>query len=383
MRWLSLIWIGWLTGCLVPPTSGDRRLRASQETQGEIRRVRALIEVATAVARIDLEDTAAVQGFRDESRLTAADPLVAVARQVWTTARANEPGQLGLVVAVLHPSDSNGRGSWGEFNGVVLPERIDGRHCFVLLHSDLPWINNTGRSLEGAFARAAAPCLYWARYGQPGNAVAGWLTRTGHDALAIGSGLALLAPGGDGSYNPLTELRLRSGLATRLMAPWLLRIAILPPYLDGTAFVGCLAGREVGCAAGIDPPGDPRVRALAPGVVRTRRDWSAWQSSWIGVGPIDRSVWLSKLIRDRGEEKFRQLWQADGDLATAFERIYGEPLGRSVHAALVRERQSTGGQDQVLLGPTVGGVEFGATVGWALVVLVVPLLAARRRVIGR
>jgi hypothetical protein len=229
-----------------------------------------------------------------------------------------------------------------------------------------------------------APCLYYARFGAPGAAVRTWLEGTGYRGIQSVDWLVRPAAGVPDQY-----WWYQPGAWSDQMG-WARALAVLPtlafgsaertpPYHLGANVVACLAGRREGCDRAIVAPeaGPRRVLGSIPGVVPRPSD-HLWLSA-TEIGPVR---WTSELIRTGGDQRFQRLWASDGNFAAAFETVYGQPLDTSVldWARVHWERRL--GRPPVRLGPSVEWQSVGSTVGWAALLLLLPMLGSRRRTLG-
>ncbi len=340
----------------------DRRLARQQL---EIHRV--LDSLGSVVARFPAGAPTMLVGL--DSAPPAARRVVETAiGRLWPLDAAHGL-RLALVFARPVGRDSIRRPN--PFEGTILPELTDGKTCVGVASTRTNWQGEWVGATRGQLQRIVAPCLYWARFGPPGSGVAEWLAATKYQAVQSAEWLlrpGMAAPGSDWWFE--------SGRAEWFL-PFLLALGHdrVPPYWNGAPAVGCLAGRVAACEELIQGPMRTRRGAVLPqvrGIVPA--DFDYYFSELGG-----RAEWVDHLIRTRGEPAFRQFWQSDASLATAYRAAFGEDFGPAVAAWERHDWEKRRGQARVQLGAPINPKAAIASVGWWLLILLLPLVAARHR----
>ncbi len=256
------------------------------------------------------------------------------------------------------------------FEGTILPERTDGKTCLVALTERFDWQHEWVDPSERRLRSLIAPCLYLARFGRPGPGVARWLAETGYQGMQ--SAEWLFRPGA------LTAGFDYWGQSDRgeWVAPLLVAFGRdpLPPYWSGAPAVGCLAGRAGACDQFVRGPRLSYRGAALPVMVGVA---AADDDYYPELG--GRSQWVDDLIRTRGEAAFGTFWRSEADFPAAFRTAYGEDLGPAVARWERHDWEQRRERPPVRLGAPIDPVTAGAGLGWGLLILLLPLVAARRR----
>ena len=355
---------------------------------GDVRIAQRSIVAQLAVQRVNLQLA---------SRLRDGDPAVTIvdgvvadsivgrvtssAAALWAGAGALT-GPFRLAVWLHDPAISGARANREEgFDGVLFPAATDGKTCVVVIDSRWQWLAAQGSRLDIALGDAISPCLFFGRLGQPGPGMARWLKATGSAGLWYPAPLLrqvrpryaelpLLS-----NSELLAVARGGSDLSSFLAAPWAAAAeATLPPYGLGSPAVRCLAGQIAGCeSAFLQPRTSVRQGSLGAGVVR--RPW---------IGDRQRlGWWIAELVTAGGIDRFERWWRESEDLSASYRTIYGAELGGAIHGIMSTTWREEAAEGQVELGPTIRSSSVVATIGWAVLVLLLPLMAASRRVRGR
>ncbi|MBL8988608.1 MAG: hypothetical protein JNJ80_20205 [Gemmatimonadetes bacterium] len=358
------------------------RINAERQDLFEAATLRdALTALPAAVTAAPNEPVAVVDLALADS-MTRAE-VAAIARRLWTRAAGGSAERvviLGYRPAIEPPGPDH---RWRAFRGAVLPGVVDPHTCVVLVPSDDRRMTaGQSRLLRTTIEEYLAPCVFRARFGPPGSAIANWLRATGH--RGVRSLDWLLRPtaslpedfwwfAGFGGESDESWGRILPFVALAAGAD-----GRIPPYYLGRDAVGCLAGRAPDCVAlitdsiGVRPPGPARrIAGLAP---FGDGGWTGFQS-----GSLGPARWISELIRQGGEERFRALWRADGELATAFERVYREPLGSAVATWARHDWEGRVGEPPVRLGASLDPVVALATACWTGLFVALAVVGARRR----
>ncbi len=339
------------------------RLAASRQVQAH----GILDSLTSVVSRFPAASTTMIVG------LDWAPP--ATRRTVETTVSGlwgHEPAPgLRLAVVLTPPGvrDSIRRSS--PFVGTILPELTDGRTCVAVGSTRTNWEGHWVAATAGQLQTLIAPCLYWRRFGPPGPSIADWLARTKYQAVQ--SADWLLRPGRSVQG---ADREFDAGRG-EWFAPLVLALGRnrVPPYWNGVPAVGCLAGRIAACEELIlgserNQPGN--VSPAVGGVVFT--DYDRYFSELGG-----RAEWVDHLIRTRGEPAFRRFWQSDADLAGAYRAAFGEEIGPAVARWERHDWEQRRGQAPVRLGVPIDPAAVLAGLGWWVLILLLPVVAARRR----
>lgn len=309
--------------------------------------------------------------------------------------RRPRDSSLRLVVAVYRPrADRRDPRRWRDraaFAGTLMPDLTDGRTCLTTLPVQLVRQRAEGPGLEQTVADAVAPCLWLARYGRPGPAVAAWLERTNY--------LALTAPPALSPHAVLREMlrtRWDPGLADQGLYDlpfWARAVAKpvalstgrwMPPYYAGPASVRCLAGRESSCLVALEqrdlaswlppwtlPDGEEHADVVP---LRLGFDWSA--------NPMTASRWFVTLLHYGTEAEFEAFWTGRGTLAEAYQAAYGVPLDQALSTWARHDWQAASDSPPIRLGVPIEAGDVWAVLSWGLLFLVLPLVAARAREAG-
>ena len=275
-----------------------------------------------------------------------------------------------LAVAFYRPSVLDSARRHGVFEGTILPERTDGKTCVIAIAEQRNWQRDWVSPNERRLRSLVAPCLYLARFGHPGHAVARWLSETGYQGVQ--SAEWLFRPG----VPTLSFDYWGQSDRGEWISPLLVAFGRdqLPPYWSGAPAVGCLAGRAGSCDEFVRGPRRSYRGAALPVMV--------------GVAAVDddyypelggRSQWVDDLIRTRGEAAFGTFWRSEADLPAAFRTAYGEDLGPAVARWERHDWEQRRERAPVRLGAPIDPVTAVAGLGWGLLILLLPLVAARRR----
>ena len=388
MRRLGLVLLAATSaGCRRPPQLEQSELsRSIGRNEMELRRVGDQLGVAQEIARLrSLPPKPVTVVASPELASLPLDSIEAAATRLWSRARGE--GGLSLVISLVQPDDSSRFGLGpGHFSGVVLPDQVGSKHCLVVIGGREPRIKLSALPLDRVLAELMAPCLFFERYGRPGPAVGTWLSTTGYQAIKDPSAVLSSTHWAPLWRGGLQGEELAEYAAEQSLLPPLVLMAVgdrVPPYLAGTSGVGCLAGRAPDCGRTITDsvvarPFDQWAGPLGPGIVRTYSPFG-----WMDRDPLNKGTWLSRLVAGQGERRFAAFWHASGSVTDAFRATYGLELGPSVKELVRQELNRLAVTDPIRLGPTVTGGTVLATVGWLGLVLLLPLLGAARRVVGR
>lgn len=375
-RWLIVIWLG-AAGCGSLPASAsswflDPRWREASALIAERARAarhlalyRILDSLPAQLARVPAGASSVVLGLDSVS-----DPdrrsLEAKVAQVWSRARG---GDLRLAVVLYGPDSAESTTPRARFEGSILPERIDGRTCVSVVARRSNWKGQLAELGSGQLEGLIAPCVFRARFGPPGLGMQRWLAGTDYEAIQSADWL----------YRPArSSVRFESWYRPE-GGEWFvpLRLAfsqLVTPYWSGPSAVGCLAGRNQDCERVVlDPVRDARgVPIVAVAGVVPSEEWS-----YLRV--VGRAAWVDHLIRTGGEAAFQRLWRGDADLAAGFRVVYGQDLGDAVAEWERIDWQRNSDAPPVRLGATIERGAAAASLGWGVLILLLPLIAARRR----
>lgn len=318
------------------------------------------------VARFPANASIEVVGL-DSAPLAGRRKIEVELGRLWARAGTTE---VRLAVAFYRPDGPDSTRRWGGFEGTILPERADGKTCVVSVAARTNWRGEWVGAPERQLRNLMAPCLYLARFGRPGQGVARWLAETRYEGVR--SAEWMFRPGGlTLAFDYWYQSEQGEWFAPLLLA---LGRDRLPPYWSGPPAVGCLAGRPAAC--------DEFVR----GPVRDRR--GAPLPTVAGVAAADddyypelggRAQWIDDLIRSRGESAFGVFWRSDADLPAAFWAAYNEDLGPAVARWERHDWEQRRERPPVRLGAPIDAGAAAAGLGWGLLILLLPLVAARRR----
>ena len=374
-----LLTIALLTaGCRSWPDAGDRALRDPRwwELSGlradrrqayqHLQLYQVLDSLPKAIAGFPAGASTLVIGF-DSAPSAERGRIETVVRQLWPEAAAAD---LRLAIVFSRPGANDSVRRAGTFEGTILPERTDGNTCVVVLAERVDWQGHRVGPSQRRLRTLIAPCLYLARFGRPGQGVAHWLAETGYQGLR--SAEWIFRPG----VLTLAFDYWYQSEPGEWIAPLLLALGRdrLPPYWSGPAAVGCLAGRVSACDEFVrGPVRDRRGAPLPPlaGVAAADDDYSPELSG--------RAQWVDDLIRTRGEALFGTFWRSELNLPAAFRAAYGEDLGPAVARWERHDWEQRRERAPVRLGAPIDAVAGLAGLGWCLLILLLPLVAARRR----
>ncbi len=375
-RWLITLGLG-LAGCgsLRPSTSAwfdDVRWRETAALKSERARsarhlglYRVLDSLPAQLALFPTGPSSVVLGL-DSLPEPARRALEEGVAHAWSEARG---GDLRLAVLFVRSPTEDSTAAEAAFWGSILPERTDGRTCVAVVARRFNWKGELAR-FGDQVADAIAPCVFRARFGPPGPGMERWLLETDHEGVRSADWLYRVAQSGsrfESWYVP------EQG---EWFVPFRLALSsLVTPYWSGPSVVGCLAGRKADCERVVmDPAVDRRGAPLATvaGVVPTEEYWY--------FGYAWRGTWVNHLIRTKGEPAFQRLWRSDADLASGFRAVYGQDLGDAVADWERKDwARETGDAPSVKLGATIELGTAAAGLGWSVLLLLLPLVAARRR----
>lgn len=262
------------------------------------------------------------------------------------------------------------------FVGSFMPEATDGRTCVVTLPVEPQWDWTEAR--ENTWGMWALPaCVFRARFGPPGPAMAKWLTATDYSAV---SSLRWLQGHGP-ERSPWAAEDVFHGMAgtdwlhpSMLLYAWHATQGDLVPYFAGPAGVRCAAGLAGGCRDAV--LGDSAWRRSR---VRRPAGVAQWETSWYGLEVFRRPVWISELIRREGEARFRRWWRSNTGLEEGFRAAYGQSIDESAREFVRIDWQLRGGARPIRLGTPIDPGSVATVVAWLALFLALPLAAARRR----
>ena len=340
----------------------DRRV-ASQQLQAH----RVLDSLGAVVSRFPRGFATMIVGL-DSAAPAARLAVETAVSELWPA----EPAQSLRLAVIFSPPgvrDSIRRPS--PFEGTILPELTDKETCVAVGSTRTNWQGAWVGATRGQLQRLIAPCLYWDRFGPPGTGIADWLAATKYQAVQSAEWL----------FRPGTTVQgydrwFDTGRG-EWFAPFILALGRdrVPPYGNGVPAVGCLAGRTAACEELIRGPARNRRGAVPPAVTSVvTADYDQYFSELGG-----RAEWVDHLIRTRGEPAFRRFWRSDADLAEAYRAAFGEDLGPAVATWERHDWEKRRGQPPVRLGASINPLAAFAGLGWWLLILLLPLVAARRR----
>lgn len=189
-----------------------------------------------------------------------------------------------------------------------------------------------GTPRHDAVSLIMGPCLFQARYGPPGSAIARWLEGGGYAFAYDRAAIDLVRnPPGRGLFGKQLQRAEPSLIADR-----------------------CVSGNAPACADAILEPDTTRqFRLFVPatrllmeeGPVTFRMDAATWPRPFFG---LSRRL-LRDLEAEFGRDRFARFWTSHDDVASAFAAAFGEPPGTWV-MGWARAR--------------LGTVEAGPGVGW-------------------
>ena len=200
--------------------------------------------------------------------------------RLWPPGGAND---VRLAVAFYRPSVLDSARRHGVFEGTILPERTDGKTCVIAIAEQRNWQRDWVSPNERRLRSLVAPCLYLARFGHPGHAVARWLSETGYQGVQ--SAEWLFRPG----VPTLSFDYWGQSDRGEWISPLLVAFGRdqLPPYWSGAPAVGCLAGRAGSCDEFVRGPRRSYRRAALPVSESplTQRVWAKWTQARRRVQP--------------------------------------------------------------------------------------------------
>ena len=370
-------------GCWAAP---DERLSADQaernQFRGAIRRIEERLTLRQVMDTLPMVlatlDTSrvSVRGFpADDSSASAS--LGDAARRVWAHAVPDDgPNRLLIWAYDSDGHDSTGA-TWSAARGTLWPEATDGRTCVLFQPHNAD--GNVPRGIDhGWLERVLTPCVYRARFGQPGLAFRAWLERTGHGGVSRGDWLWRPGAAGVGQWFGSNEVPTLPDLVRNpLFVLWFIRQGDGTPwYRAGPDQIRCLDGATGSCERAMlwpSPWSETRSTTMA-GWLREPGDWDR---------PVRPGVWISELIRTRGEDRFASWWKSDRDLPGAFARVYGVPMDQAVREFARVDARRGGDERPPPLGPSIGGGDVVSTLAWIGLLVLVPLLGSGARSRGR
>lgn len=373
-----------VTGCGGEPSRWARSARIDAERQDlfEAATLRDALNTLPAAVAAAANGPVAVVDLAHSDSMARAE-VAAAASRLWSRAVGDRGGRV-VIVGYRPVTEPPGPGQrWRAFRGALLPGAVDARTCVVMIPSDDRRMTaGQPRMLRTTIEEYLAPCVFLARFGPPGSAVGNWLRATGYQGVRSLDWLVRPTAGLPEDFWWFAGLGAESDGPLGRILPFVALVAgadaRIPPYYLGLDAVGCLAGRVSDCtdliadSIGVRPPGPARrIAGLAP---FGTRGWTGGQT-----GSIGPARWVSELVRQGGEERFRALWGADGDFATAYGRVYGQPLGSAVATWARHDWEGRIGGPPVRLGPSLDPVAALATAAWAGLFVILAVVGARRR----
>ena len=393
-------------GCRRGP-AGDDDADPSTERALDEREYALGSEIDRMVTALTLEDQAArrselaaagvgrtVSVVVDSGLADSAVPVPRIRRLVDSLWPERPDSSVRLVLSLYRPRaarrETNEWANHRGFGGTFVPSLVDGHTCLVSLSNRLPWLRAKGPALEWNMADALAPCVYLARFGPPGPAMAEWLARTNYLAVAVAPALSDHA-----MLRQLLRSRWDDDLLARTLSQlpiWARPLAVpvvmsprgyLPPYYAGPAGVQCLAGRDSGCVTALGrryreyeryPLEADQIDLTGVVPTRVRFEWFD--------NPLVASRWFATLLRYGTEEQFAAFWRGAGSLSEAYQAAYGAPLDQAIAAWARREWDAGGDRPPVRLGVSIEGGDVAALIGWGLLLIGLPLAAAAGRELG-
>jgi hypothetical protein len=147
----------------------------------------------------------------------------------------------------------------------------------------------------------AGPCVFWARYGAPGDGVQAWLQHGGYHF----------------AWEPAALLTQSVAEPRQLFG--------MRPYseVNDANGIACRAGEVASCVAAITSP-NPDSLINSAFVPTGRLSWPQYRFG------IREGVLLAHLEQEFGRERFAAFWQSDQPLEPAFLAAFGTPLGEWV-----------------------------------------------------
>lgn len=361
-----------LVGCRTPADLDRFTEPKAVAILREIGREETDLAIAIARSRTPSGGSTAVLVAGPGATRAVAPAIRTAAERVWNQGTAGRPA-IGLTLLLADSAAADDLGDPG-LSGVLLPAADASDRCVVFLGSPSWWRPRPDSALRW-ISTALGPCLFWGRFGRPGTAMAGWLRSTGYRGVL--------------DARPLLGTPDRQALVTEF--PWgepsreraitaLLGADAVVPYFAGPATIRCLKGEEQGCRGALLTPPATRDSWRDGAVILTRHGMDYWDPT--GRFDLGLSVarWTGRLLRDYGEDRFRQLWQAGGTFEEAFQRVYGSSPGSFTADLLARERRKLDAPPVGDLGVSLDLGRVAAAIGWALGLALLPLLAAGRRI---
>ncbi|NIR46232.1 MAG: hypothetical protein GWN99_17530 [Gemmatimonadetes bacterium] len=252
---------------------------------------------------------------------------------------------IGIEVDSVEYREESRTWAFGPRFTYFLPAAVDGGRCVAISH--LRWVPTvfTYQSVETQIGRALGPCAYFSSFGPPGSGIADWLEPVDY-MPASDAAWRTEDPKGP-QPGPESDRALARGWR------W--------PHL-----VACAAGNEDACRAGLTAKEaywyrrDPRN----PNVVRRH----SFETSALGPR-FDR--YLSDLLIEMGEERFRRFWSSDAVLDAAFRDAFGlEMADWTMRWARAQVGRPRGGPLPSAIGTLplllIGGLVVAGSALWSL-----------------
>lgn len=279
---------------------------------------------------------------------------------------------------------------WGLYSGVLISpgERTV---CTAIMPIDRRPNGELSVGRNGLVS-VLSPCLLLGTFGTPSTPIGNWLSGIRYAAARSGKWLSSSSvdPWDTDPWSWLPERGFdemsgaqASGLSRLLGLEQVTRL-LVPPYYYGQTGVQCLSGLKPSCARAVldtsvmseETSELPRDLTLSPSLIRSTT------VSLLTPRPPG-STFLSDLIQEKGQERFRRFWKSELPVEPAFEAAFQEPLAdwtlRWANKRWLMSWDSRYRSQDVLLGVTLRTSWIPLSLGWSLLAIGAAGWAARRR----
>jgi hypothetical protein len=243
--------------------------------------------------------------------------------------------------------------AWAQQQLLFLPGAVADDACAVVIRKKAV----TRSDLD----QVVSPCMFYASFGIPGDAIERWLVSRGFDVAREHSWWAPAVLSAQGTVDV-------GWWRSRLLSA---AMGLDDPGLTNVQRVACQGGREEACGRMLldqrrfwrPPEVGPRSYTLYPA------------SRWYEAENAARDGMLAELVREFGPDRFARFWRSERKVEEAFAEAFGEPFDLWVRDWTQRRLGIT------YLGPVVRwtGV-FGWLGVWVLATALSAILATRRQV---
>jgi hypothetical protein len=269
----------------------------------------------------------------------SAPKTVATVNALW---RAIGPTDSALNVVVLVQNegvDQVSKFEWGRYRGALFAERGGRNWCVAIVGGYAYSKQSTVSVNESSLETATSPCALRAAFGQPGTAIAEWLTATRYLEARSNDWLTRPRDFRD-QFGPFERMRntsvtdfpynaffqIASGIGALDLAE-LLR----PPYDYGADGVRCLGRHASSCATTVlHPAAAEWVDRLVPPDMTMPAYLRTGDSATFATVRTPSPTFIAGLIGQYGRDRFRQFWTSDQPFEIAFQRAFDESLGEGV-----------------------------------------------------